>query len=236
MKFLLVLSDAFDALWAVRGRVALALAGITLVGVLVAVYLPMLSGTESPSPPPVVAHSPTVQGPVEHAKVAPQAPAPPPSTAAPAASSPAPVATATPAPPPPAAPAVDPGAGREQPTAPEQAPPAPDSTPPPLEKAPEAARASAPAAAPAPAAEPVFRVQVGAFREAERARALSRRLTRAGFPTSVLPGTTADGNTIYRVRTRQALAKSEARQLVVRMRHRVPALRPILVPAGDATG
>lgn len=231
MKFLLVLSDAFDALWAVRGRVALALAGIALVGVLVAVYLPMLSGGEPPSPSPAAARSPTVQGPVGHAAVAPQAAAP----------TPAPIDS-----PPPAAPAATqaPASAASVAAAPSPTPdraPAPTQTSPAPEQAPEAARAPRaapeprPAPAPAPAAEPLFRVQVGAFREAERARALSRRLTRAGFATSVVRGTTADGNTIYRVRTRQALPKGEARQLVARLRHRVPALRPILVP-GEATG
>jgi DedD protein len=222
MKFLLVLSDAFDALWAVRGRVAFALAGVALVGVLVAVYLPMIPGNGPPPPPPVAAHSPTVQGPVERARVAP-APIAPNPFPAPAASSPAPVAVATPALAPPAASVADPGVVRAQ------APPAP-------EKVPEAAQATAPTAAPAPAAERMFRVQVGAFREAGRAKALSRRLTRAGFPTSVERGTTADGKTVYRVRTRQALPKGEARQLVARLRHRVPALRPILVPGGETAG
>ena len=65
-----------------------------------------------------------------------------------------------------------------------------------------------------------------------RARGLSQRLTHAGFPTWVIPATTADGVAIYRVRTRQALPKEEARQLVARLRHRVPALRPILVASG----
>jgi cell division septation protein DedD len=232
MKFLLVLSDAFDALWAVRGRVALALAGIALVGVLVAVYLPMLSGGEPPSPPPVAARSPTVQGPVGQATVAPQAAAPAPAAAA----APPPSAPAAAQPP---APVVS--AATAASSSPDRAP-APLRTSPAPEQAPEAAPAPRaapeprPAPAPAPAAEPVFRVQVGAFREVERATTLSRRLTRAGFPTSVLRGTTADGKTIYRVRTRQALPKGEARQLVARLRHRVPALRPILVPGGEATG
>jgi cell division septation protein DedD len=83
-------------------------------------------------------------------------------------------------------------------------------------------------------AEPqqVFRVQVGAFRDIARARHLSQQLTRAGFPTWVIPATTPDGVAIYRVRTRQTLPKGEARQLVARLRHRMPALRPILVASG----
>jgi len=92
-----------------------------------------------------------------------------------------------------------------------------------------------PETAPAPVAEPLFRVQVGAFRELARARWLARRLTRAGFPTSVVPGT-LDGAPIYRVRTRQALPRGEARQLVARMRHRDPDLRPFLVAAGRTVG
>ena len=49
MRFLLVLSDAFDALRAYRGRVALALTGVAILGVLIAVYLPMI-GSQRPSP------------------------------------------------------------------------------------------------------------------------------------------------------------------------------------------
>ena len=220
MKFLLVLSDAFAALWAIRGRVALALGGVALLGVLVAIYLPMMPGGESPSRPSVAVHNPIAQGSVERAKVEPQAAAPIPAPA--------------PAPAPQAA-ASDPGSVPEHATVPEQLPPAPpqaaEAVP-----APEPARAPAPEAAPKFSAEPAFRVQVGAFRETERARALSRRLTRAGFPTSIERGTTPDGNTIYRVRTRQALPRGEAQQLVARLRHRVPALRPILVPGGKAAG
>ena len=52
MRFLLVLSDAFDALRAYRGRVALALTGFAILGVLVAVYLPMIGG-QRPAPRPV---------------------------------------------------------------------------------------------------------------------------------------------------------------------------------------
>ena len=78
----------------------------------------------------------------------------------------------------------------------------------------------------------MFRVQVGAFRDMARARGLSQRLTRAGFPTWVIPGTTPDGKAIYRVRTKQALPKAEARQLVARLRQRVPALRPFIVASG----
>jgi cell division septation protein DedD len=83
-----------------------------------------------------------------------------------------------------------------------------------------------------PGPQQVFRIQVGAFRDIARARNLSRRLTRAGFPTWVIPATTPDSVAIYRVRTRQALPKGEARQLVARLRHRMPALRPFLVPSG----
>jgi cell division septation protein DedD len=229
MKFLLVLSDAFDALWARRGRVAFALAGVAVLGVLVAIYLPLISGGEPPAPPAAGAHNPTVQGPVERTRVAPQAAAAP-------APAPAPAAAAVPAlaPAPQAATTTDPGSAAEQAPAPEQTPvpehasaaeavPAPEPEP-------------APRAAPAPAAEPVFQVQVGAFREVARAQKLSRRLTHAGFPTSVMRGTTSDGKLIFRVRTRQALPKGQARQLVARLRQRVPALRPILVPGGGAAG
>lgn len=229
MKFLLVLSDAFDALWAIRGRVALALGGVALLGVLVAIYLPMMPGGEPASRPSVAVHNPTAQGPVEPAK-------PPAPAAAPA---PAPVAP-SPAPAPAAAPtaqaagATDPGSVQAQAPVPE-ATPAPKAAPVP-EPEPTAAPVPETAPAPTPTAEPAFRVQVGAFRELERARTLSRRLTRAGFPTSVMPGTTPDGKAIYRVRTRQALPKGEARKLVARLRHRVPVLRPILVPGGEAAG
>ena len=225
MKFLLILSDAFDALWAIRGRVALALAGVALLAVLVAVYLPRIPGSEPPTPPPA-AHNPTVQGPVERAKVAPPAapPAPAPQAAAPA---PAPQA-AVPAPAPQATAAANPGSASQQAPVTEQAP-APEAAP-----APEPE--PAPEAAPKPAVEPLFQVQVGAFREAARAQKLSRRLTRAGFPTAVTSGTTPDGKPVFRVRTRQALPKGEAQQLVARLRHRVPALRPILVPGNAAAG
>ena len=215
MKFLLVLSDAFDALWAIRGRVALALGGVALLGVLVAIYLPMMPGGESPSRPSVAVHNPIAQGPVEPAKASAPAAA---TATAPVAPSPTPAPAAVPAPAP--APISIPDSAPVSAPAPVAAP------------APEAASGPAPA----PTAEPAFRVQVGAFRETERARALSRRLTRAGFPTSIERGTTPDGNTIYRVRTRQALPRGEAQQLVARLRHRVPALRPILVPGGKAAG
>jgi DedD protein len=233
MKFLLVLSDAFDALWAIRGRVALALGAVALLGVLVAIYLPMIPGGEPASRPSVAVHNPTAQGPVEPAKPPAQAAAPAP---APVAPSPAPAPAAAPTPQ--AAGATDPGSVQTHAPVPE-ATPAPEAAPVPEPEpttAPVREPAPAPRAAPTPAAEPAFRVQVGAFREAQRARALSRRLTRAGFPTSVMPGTTPDGKAIYRVRTRQALPKGEARQLVARLRHRVPALRPILVPGGEAAG
>ena len=222
MRFLLVLSDAFDALWAIRGRVALALAGVALLGVLVAVYLPRITGSEPPSPAPVIAHNPTAQGPVEHATLAPQAAAPAPTPA---------LALQAPT-------AADPSSATQATSAPEPAP-APEPSPAPA-PAPAPAQAPepepAPSVAPVPAANTVFQVQVGAFREIARARALSHRLTRAGFPTSVMRGTTPDGKPIFRVRTRQALSKGEARQLVARLRHRVPALRPILVPGGEAAG
>ncbi len=229
MKFLLVLSDAFDALWARRGRVAIALAGVAVLGVLVAIYLPLISGGDGgspPSPPATAVRNPTAQGPVERARVAPQA-------AAPAPAAPAPAPAAVPALPqaPQAATTADPGSTTEQAPAPEQTP-APQQTSAAEAPTPEAT----PAAAPAPGAESVFQVQVGAFREVARAQKLSRRLTRAGFPTSVVRGTTPDGELIYRVRTRQALPKGKARQLVARLRHRVPALRPILVPGGESAG
>lgn len=227
MKFLLVLSDAFDALWAIRGRVALALGGVALLGVLVAIYLPMIPGGEPPSRPSVAVHNPTAQGPVEPAKPPAQVAAPAP---APVAPSPAPAPAAAPTPQ--AAGATDPGSVRAQAPVPESAPvPQPEPATAPVRES-----TPMPQAAPAPAAEAAFRVQVGAFREIQRARALSRRLTRAGFPTSVMPGTTPDGKTIYRVRTRHALPKGEARQLIARLRHKVPALRPILVPGGEAAG
>ena len=234
MKFLLVLSDAFDALWALRGRVALALAAVAVLGVLVAIYLPLISGDNRPSPQAAAVHNPSAQGPVERARVMPQPAAPAPAAPAPApaaAPTPTPAVAPAPAPAPAAvptpAPAVAPATAPEPPLVltPHVAPaatPAPASSP-------------APEAAPAPVAEPLFRVQVGAFRELARAQLLARRLTRAGFPTSVMPGT-LDGAPIYRVRTRQALRKGEARQLVARLRHRVPALRPILVAAGGAVG
>ena len=98
--------------------------------------------------------------------------------------------------------------------------PAPDATPQP--------------AAAKPAQKRVFRVQVGAFREAGLAHSLSRRLTHAGFPTEVIPGTTSKGTPIFRVRTRQALPKGEALRLIARLRHREPALRPFLVAGGSA--
>jgi SPOR domain len=221
MKFLLVLSDAFDALWALRGRVALALVGVAALGALVAIYLPLIVGDGNLSPQPVTAHNPVAHGTVERARVAPQAAAPvQPQAAAPvqpqAATSPESARTSAPAP----APATD-----------LRAAPAPQAPP-----APEIARAPAPTVVPDLAAEsasqsvaPVFLVQVGAFREPERARKLAQRLTRAGFPTSVVRGTTSDGARIFRVRTRQALPGGEARQLVARMRRRIPALRPFLV-------
>ena len=200
---------------AVSGRGGVAVGGGPLVGGQVAIYLPMMPGGESPSRPSVAVHNPTAQGPVEPAKASAPAAA---TATAPVAPSPTPAPAAVPAPAP--APISIPDSAPVSAPAPVAAP------------APEAASGPAPA----PTAEPAFRVQVGAFRETERARALSRRLTRAGFPTSIERGTTPDGNTIYRVRTRQALPRGEAQQLVARLRHRVPALRPILVPGGKAAG
>ncbi|MGH8746007.1 MAG: SPOR domain-containing protein [Burkholderiales bacterium] len=223
MRFLLALSDAFDALWAIRGRVALALAGIALLGMLVTIYLPRITGSESPSPPPVIARNPTAQGPVERAKVPPKA-----------AAASAPALAATPVLAPAAAAAPQTLAATDTDSAPEQAAKAA------RESAPKAAPAEEPVpasqAAAAPGAEANFKVQVGAFREIRRAQQLSRRLTRAGFPTSVVRGTTPDGKLIFRVRTRQTLPKGEAHQLVARLRHRVPALRPVLVRDGGAAG
>ncbi len=72
MKFLLVLSDAFDALWALRVRVALALVGVAVLGALVAIYLPLIAGDERVSPQPVTAPNAMAQGTVERARVAPQ--------------------------------------------------------------------------------------------------------------------------------------------------------------------
>ena len=215
MRFLLVLSDAFDALRAYRGRVAFALTAVAILGVLIALYLPQING-QRPAPQPVVAHNTSARGPVEPAKI----------TAAPA---PTPVAAPAPPPPPEPAPAPTPAATLDPGLTPSPAP-----APAPL-PAPAPATVPATAQAPAAAAGPteVFRVQVGAFRDMARARGLSQRLTRAGFPTWVIPGTTADGKAIYRVRTKQALPKEEARQLVARLRHRVPALRPFLVPTGS---
>jgi DedD protein len=219
MKFLLVLSDAFDALWALRGRVALALVGVAVLGALVAIYLPLIAGDERASPQPVTGHNPVAHGTVERARGVPQAnaPAQPQPTTSPesaSASSPMP-APATESP---AAPATTTASAPQASSAPEIARP------------PEPATAPDPAAETAPpSAEPVFLVQVGAFREAERAQRLAQRMTRAGFPTSVVRGTTSDGARIFRVRTRQALPSGEARQLVARMRRRIPALRPFLV-------
>ena len=192
-----------------------------------AIYLPLIPGGESPAPPAAGAHNPTVQGPVERPRAARQAATPAPAPAPPPAAVPALAAV------PQAATTTDPGSTAER--APEQAPPAEQASA--AQAAPAAEEPEpAPEAAPAPAAEPMFQVQVGAFREVARAQKLSRRLTRAGFPTSVMRGTTPDGKLIFRVRTRQALPKAEARQLVARLRHRVPALRPILVPGGEAAG
>ena len=223
MRFLLVLSDAFDALRAYRGRVALALTGVAILGVLIAVYLPMIGG-QRPSPQADVPRNISAQGPVEPARVA-------------AASTPTPAAA--PVAPPAAAPAPDvapsPGPDLTPPPAPPPAPapaPAPTATPAPSPAPSPAPAAAAPPAAATAGSTQVFRVQVGAFRDMARARGLSQRLTRAGFPTWVIPGTTPDGKAIYRVRTKQALPKAEARQLVARLRHRVPALRPFIVPSG----
>lgn len=224
MRFLLVLSDAFDALRAYRGRVALALTGVAILGVLIAVYLPMISGRGT-EPQPVVAHSTSAQGPVEPARVTTAASAPTPADAP--APPPAPAPASAPAPAPATAPVRVPAA---------TPPPAPAPAEAPAAAQPAAPAPASPAAAPSPAAKPgptqVFRVQVGAFRDIERARKLSQRITRAGFPTWVIPATTPDGVAIYRVRTKQALPKEEARQLVARLRHRVPALHPFIVPSG----
>lgn len=237
MRFLLVLSDAFDALRAYRGRVALALAGVAVLGVLIAVYLPMIDSP--PRAPQPATHSTSAQGPVQPANsVAANTPAP---AAVPAASpSPVPDQASAPSPTPSPAPVPTPTSAPTPPPAPSPAPavapaPAPAQTP-------TVAATAVPATAPAPpptqatataGRRPVFRVQVGAFRDITHARNLSQRLTRAGFSTWVIPATTPDGKAIYRVRTKQALPKEEARQLIARMRRRVPALRPFLVPTGS---
>lgn len=225
MRFLLVLSDAFDALRAYRGRVALALAVIAILGVLVAVYLPLINGQRD-TPQPLAPHGTSAQGPVEPARVE-TASTPTPAPTSTAEATPAPSAEATPAPEPTPAPATAPAAS--------PAPaPAPAQSPPPAAKAAPTPAPPATPTHPAAAAGPqqVFRVQVGAFRDMAHARSLSQRLTRSGFPTRVIPGTTADGTAIYRVRTQQALTKEEAHQLVARLRQRLPALRPILVASG----
>ena len=211
MKFLLVLSDAFDALRAYRIRVALGLSGIVIVAVLIGVYLAR-SGGQHAAPQPALAHSTSAVGRVKQANpvsallAKPESPAPESAAAPPAETTPAPtpVPRITQAPAPVPAPAA-------------ASKPAAASTPAP----------QPPRAAPAPA--PSYRVQVGAFREVALAQSLSRRLTQAGFPTVLDQGTTSDGTTIYRVRTKQAFAKNEALQLVARLRKREPALRPFLV-------
>jgi cell division septation protein DedD len=205
MKFLLVLSDAFDALRAYRIRVALGLSGIVIVAVLIAAYLAR-SGGQRAAPRPALAHSTSAVGRVERANpvsalLAKPEPAAPERTAAPPAqTTPAPTSVPRIA----QAPAPVPA-------------PAAASTPAP----------QPPRAAPAPALS--YRVQVGAFRDVALARGLSKRLTQAGFPTALDQGTTSDGTAIYRVRTKQAFAKNEALQLVTRIRRREPALRPFLV-------
>jgi len=210
MRFLLVLSDAFDALRAQRARIALALAGIAIVAVLSGLYLAR-SGGKRAAPQPVLAHNTSAVGRVEPAKPA-SAPSPKPVPAAPA-SAVAPPDAARPT----STPAPRPAPRAESASAPAKA----------SKSAPKA-----PAAAPGPAQS--FRVQVGAFREAALAQSLSRRLTQAGFPTVLDQGKTSDGSAIYRVRTKQALSKNEALELIARLRKREPALRPFLVE--DAKG
>jgi len=220
MKFLLVLSDTFDAMRGRLGRVALALGGVVVLavlGVLVANYLPQITRDERPAPQSAVSHKTSAQGLVEPLKASAPASAPAsPPAAAPASAPalvPAPATVPVPVPAPAPAPAPSPA-------------PAPPAVP--------QAAANLPAAAPVPPGS-AFQVQVGAFREVVRAQRLARRLSRAGFPTSVMPGTTLDGKPIFRVRSTQALPRGAAQQLVARLRHRVPALRPILVPShGDA--
>jgi cell division septation protein DedD len=188
MKFLLVLSDAFDALRAHRARVALALTGIAIAGVLAGVYLARTDGKRAASRP-VVAHNTSAAGRVEPARPVP-APSPKP------------------------APAVSSGAD-----VPAAAPTATQSPAPRIAQVP--ADTSAPSLS--------YRVQVGAFREPALARGLSRRLAQAGFPALLDQGKTSDGTPIYRVRTKQALPKDEALELLARLRKREPALRPFLV-------
>lgn len=207
MRFLLVLSDAFDALRAHRVRVALALTGIVIVAVLIAVYL-VWGGGQRAASPPAVAHGTSAVGRVKQADPLSALLAKPKSAAPQSAAAPS----------------------AETKTAPKPAPQiaqAPESAPAPAAASAPAPRPPRAAQAPAPALS--YRVQVGAFREIALAQGLSKRLTRAGFPMVLDRGKTSDGAAIYRVRTEQAFAKNEAIQLINRLRKREPALRPFLV-------
>lgn len=70
----------------------------------------------------------------------------------------------------------------------------------------------------APAAGPIWTVQVAAFRSPEPAEALQRALAASGYEAYVTPSTGEDGMVRYRVRVGGYPSRSEAEKVVERLR------------------
>jgi cell division septation protein DedD len=83
-----------------------------------------------------------------------------------------------------------------------------------------------------PSVEPRFLVQLGAFRSETRAGRLAQAATQAGFPSSVVRGSSSSGETLFRVQVIQALNKMHAEQLAGEARGTVPGVDPIVVERG----
>ncbi len=72
---------------------------------------------------------------------------------------------------------------------------------------------------PAPAAEPVYTVQVVAYRARPTAEEMERKLKGAGFDAYVTSVSGADGRTTYRVRVGGFATRGEAERMAERLRH-----------------
>ena len=110
-------------------------------------------------------------------------------------------------------------------TAPAPAP-APASAP-----APAAATKPAPAV-PASARPGTYQVQLGAFREEDRARNLAQQVQQAGFETAVIGVDLPQLGRMYRVRLKPDLSHEDARRLLAQLKKKMPKQKPIVVRSG----
>jgi len=200
MKFLLWLSQQFDALGASWRKVLLGAIGLAALAAVVFYGPALLEGDSRQvpvrAPASVVSKPLTPPAPVGD-KPPDQAPQPEP---------PKPIVAAA-APVPAPAPA-----------------PAPTATPAP---APEPEPEPAPAVAAKPA---TYQVQLGAFQDEARADRLAKRVARAGFPATVTPVDLPDRGRFYRVRLKPELSHAKAKQLLARLEKKMPKQKAILVP------